>query len=47
MKKAMKDFLLSNLQKAKAIRQAMREKKMPLLAECLTGKTDKDEKHTK
>ena len=42
MKKAMKDYLSSNLQEAKAIRQAMREKKMPLLAECITIKTDKD-----
>ena len=38
----MKDFLLSNLPMAKAIRQAMREKKLPLLAECVTDKTDKD-----
>ena len=42
MKKAIKDFLLSNLQKAKAIRQAMREKKMPIMAECITIKTDND-----
>jgi NAD(P)H-flavin reductase len=27
---------------AKAIRQAMREKKMPQLAECITIKTDND-----
>ena len=42
MKKAIKDFLSSNLQMAKAIRQAMREKKLPLLAECITDKTDND-----
>ena len=42
MKKAIKDFLLSNLQMAKAICQAMRERKLPLLAECITDKTDKD-----
>ena len=43
----MNKFLQTEEPMAKAIRQAMREKKMPLLAECLTGKTDKDEKHTK
>ena len=32
---------------AKAFRQAMRERKLPLLAECITIKTDKDEKRTK
>ena len=47
MKKAIKDFLLSNQPMAKAIRQAMREKNLPLLAECITDKTDKDGKRTK
>jgi hypothetical protein len=42
MKKAMKDYLSSCLQEAKAIRQAMREKKMPQMAECITIKTDND-----
>ena len=42
MKKAIREYLLSNLQEAKAIRQAMRENKLPLLAECLTDKYDKD-----
>lgn len=42
MKKAMKDYLSDSLQEAKAIRQAMREKKLPLLAECITIKTDKN-----
>jgi hypothetical protein len=42
MKKAMKDYLSSYLQEAKAIRQAMREKKMSQVAECITIKTHKD-----
>ena len=42
MQKAIKDFLLSNQPMAKTIRQAMREKNLPLLAECITNKTDKD-----
>lgn len=42
MKKTMKDYLSDSLQEAKAIRQAMREKKLPLLAECITIKTDKN-----
>ena len=47
MQKATKDFLLSNQPMAKTIRQGMREKKLPLLAECITNKTDKDGKRTK
>ena len=43
MKKAIKDFLLSNLHMA----QAIREKKLPLLAEYATDKTDNDEKRPK
>ena len=43
MKKALKDFLSSDLQMAQAFRQAMREKNLPLLAECITNKTDKDD----
>ena len=42
MKKAIKEFLLSYLPMAKAIRQAISEKKLPLLAEYITNKTDKD-----
>lgn len=38
----MKDYLSSNLQEAKTIRQGMREKKLPLLAEYITVKTDND-----
>ena len=38
----MNQFLQTEEPMAKAIRQAMREKKMPLLAECITIKTDKD-----
>lgn len=38
----MKDYLSSNLQEAKAIRQAMREKNMPVMAECIIFNTDKD-----
>ena len=32
---------------AKTIRQGMREKKMPKMAECITDKTDKDGKRSK
>lgn len=35
-------FLQTEDPMAKAIRQAMREKKMPQLAECITFKTDYD-----
>ena len=38
----MNKFLQTEDPMAKAIRQAMREKKLPLLAECITIKTDKN-----
>ena len=38
----MNKFLQTEDPMAKAIRQAMREKKLPLLAECITDKTDND-----
>ena len=47
MKKTIRDFLQSNLQMAKAIRQAIRDKKLPLLAECFTDKSYKDGKGSK
>ena len=47
MKILMKQFLQTEDPMAKAIRQAMREKNLPLLAECITDKTDKDGKRTK
>ena len=43
---AIKDLIQQYLQAedpmAKTIRQGIREKKLPLLAQCLTKKTDKD-----
>ena len=42
MKNKIKVFLESQEPMAKVIRQAMRENKLPLLAECLTDKYDKD-----
>jgi hypothetical protein len=38
----MNKFLQTEDPMAKAIRQAMREKKMPQMAECITIKTDND-----
>lgn len=38
----MNKFLQTEDPMAKAIRQAMKEKKMPIMAECITIKTDKD-----
>ena len=35
-------FLQTEDPMAQAIRQAMREKKMPIMAECITIKTDND-----
>ena len=47
MKILMKHFLQTEDTMAKAIRQARREKKMPIMAECVTIKTDKDGKKSK
>ena len=47
MKKAIRDFLQSYLPMAKAISHAICEKKLPLLAECITNKTDKDGRKSK
>ena len=37
-----KQYLQTEDPMAKAIRQAMREKKIPIMAECITIKTDND-----
>ena len=42
IKIVMNQFLQTEDPMAKAIRQAMREKKLPQLAECITIKTDND-----
>ena len=42
MKILIDQYLQTEDPMAKAIRQAMREKKMPQMAECITIKTDKD-----
>ena len=42
MKKMINQFLQTEDPMAKAIRQAIREKKLPQLAECITIKTDND-----
>ena len=42
MKILINQFLQTEDPMAKAIRQAMREKKMPIMAECITIKTDND-----
>ena len=47
IKIVMNQFLQTEDTMAKAIRQAMREKKMPIMAECVTIKTDKDGKKSK
>lgn len=38
----MNKFLQTEDTMTKVIRQAIREKKMPIMAECITIKTDKD-----
>ncbi len=43
----MNKFLQTEDPMAKAIRQAIREKKLPLLAECLTDKSYNDGKGSK
>jgi hypothetical protein len=47
IKIVMNQYLQTEDTMAKAIRQAMREKKMPIMAECVTIKTDKDGKKSK
>jgi hypothetical protein len=42
MKILIDQYLQTEDPMAKAIRQAMREKKMPQMAECITIKTDND-----
>jgi hypothetical protein len=42
MKILIDQYLQTEDPMAKAIRQALREKKLPQLAECITIKTDKD-----